>query len=431
MSPTECEYCQKEITELLERKLIEISRSPWACPAFYVNKHSEQKRGKPRMVINYRALNDALLPIRFPLPSKELLFSKIGKCNVFSKFDLKSGFWQIGIIPKDRYKTAFVVPNGQYQWRVMPFGLKNAPSEFQKRMDDIFKHLNFVIVYIDDLLVCSVDCKAHVQHLKVVYDLLYKHGLVLSRSKLCWAQTKIEYLGLILSRGEVELQDHILKKLSEFPDEILDQKQLQRFLGCLNYIRQFYENQAKDVRILQKRLSKVIPWNYKMTQAVQIIKQKIQNLPKLYLPDMTLQLILETDASNDTWAAVLLQKNGPKLEEVCIYTSGCFSDTESRYPSSHKEILAVKNGIKKFRLFLKPVHFVVRTDLKHMKGMLSNQRLLEQGNNRILRWSLWLDGFDFEIHYKPGKDNCVADLLTREAAPSKDKDKTIKWLHPP
>jgi hypothetical protein len=120
-----------------------------------------------------------------------------------------------------------------------------------------------------------------------------------------------------------------------------------------------------------------------------------------------------------------LQKNGPKLEEVCIYTSGCFSDTESRYPSSHKEILAVKNGIKKFRLFLKPVHFIVRTDLKHMKGMLSNQRLLEQGNNRILRWSLWLDGFDFEIQYKPGKDNCVADLLTREAAPFKEKIKQL------
>ena len=93
MSPTECDYCQKEILELLERKLIEISRIPWACPAFYVNKHSEQKQGKPKMVINYIDLNDALLPIRFPLPYKEVLFSKIGKCNVFSKFDLKSGFW--------------------------------------------------------------------------------------------------------------------------------------------------------------------------------------------------------------------------------------------------------------------------------------------------------------------------------------------------
>lgn len=250
MSPTELEYCKTEIQDLLNRKLIENNRSPWACPAFYVNKHSEQKRGKPRMVINYRALNEALLPIRYPLPSKELLFSKIGKCNVFSKFDLKSGFWQIGIVPQDRFKTAFVVPEGQYQWRVMPFGLKNAPSEFQKRMDDIFRHLSFVIVYIDDLLIYSVDMKQHVQHLKAVHQLLYKHGLVLSKPKLCWAQSKIEYLGLILSQGQVELQDHVLKKLTDFPDEILDIKQLQRFLGCLNYIRQFYENQAKDVRIL-------------------------------------------------------------------------------------------------------------------------------------------------------------------------------------
>jgi len=417
MSPSELEYCKAEIQELLKRNLIENSRIPSACPAFYVNKHSEQKRGKPRMVINYRALNAALLPLRFPLPNKELLFSRIGRCNVFTKFDLKSGFWQIGIVPAHRYKTTFVVPQGQYQWRVMPFGLKNAPSEFQKRMEDIFRHLPFVIVYIDDLLVCSTDLRQHVQHLKMVYDLVYKHGLVLSKAKTTWAQTRIEYLGLILSQGTIELQDYVLKKILEFPDEILDMKQLQRFLGCLNYIRQFYENQAKDVRILQKRLSKSLPWDYKMTQAVQIIKQKIQHLPTLHIPDSDMKLILETDALDETWAAVLLQKNDPKLEEVCLYTSGCFSEPETKYPSSHKEILAVKNGIKKYRMFLKPVDFIVRTDLKHMKGMLANHRLLEQGNNRVLRWSLWLEGYDFDIEYKPGKENCLADLLTREASP--------------
>lgn len=92
MLPTKNEYCQSEIKELLQRKLTESSKSPWACPTFYVNKHSEQKRGKPRMVINYRALNEAPMPIRFSLPSKELLFAKIGKCSIFSKFDLKSGF---------------------------------------------------------------------------------------------------------------------------------------------------------------------------------------------------------------------------------------------------------------------------------------------------------------------------------------------------
>jgi hypothetical protein len=99
-----------------------------------------------------------------------------------------------------------------------------------------------------------------------------------------------------------------LRNFLSFQMRFWIRKQLQRFLGCLNYIRQFYENQAKDVRILQKRLSKVMPWNHKMTTTVQIIKQKIQNLPRLHLPDMSLQLILETDASNDTWATVLLQK---------------------------------------------------------------------------------------------------------------------------
>ena len=145
---------------------------------------------------------------------------------------------------------------------------------------------------------------------------------------------------------------------------------------------------------------------------------------------MSMKLILETDASEETWAGLLMQKNGPKLEEVCMYTSGCFSDTESRYPSSHKEILAVKNGIKKYRLFLKPVHFIVRTDLKHMKGMLTNRRFLEQGNNRVLRWSLWLDGYDFDIEYKPGKENCLADLLTREASPAIKLYKNLIWQPP-
>jgi hypothetical protein len=109
MFPSELEYCKQEIQELLRRKLIEPRHNPWACPAFYLNKHSEHKQGKPRMVINYRALNKALLSIRYPLPSKDALFAKNGSSDIFSKFDLKSSFWQIGITPKDRFKTTFVV----------------------------------------------------------------------------------------------------------------------------------------------------------------------------------------------------------------------------------------------------------------------------------------------------------------------------------
>ena len=154
------------------------------------------------MVINYRALNDSLLPIRYPLPSKEALFQKISNNNVFNKFDLKSGFWKIGMNTYNRYKTSFVVPHGQFQWRVMPFGLKNASSEFQKRMEDIFGDLKFVIVYFDDLLICSFDLKEHGKHLEIVHRRIFKHGLVLSKPKLEFAKTRIEYLGLIIFQGK-------------------------------------------------------------------------------------------------------------------------------------------------------------------------------------------------------------------------------------
>ena len=146
------EFCKKEIDTLLEKGLITPSKSPWSCAAFYVNKKSEIERGTPRLVINYKPLNKALKWIRYPIPNKKDLLNRISQAKIFSKFDLKSGFWQIQIEPKDRYKTAFTVPFGQYEWTVMPFGLKNAPSEFQKIMNDIFiPHSQFCIVYIDDL----------------------------------------------------------------------------------------------------------------------------------------------------------------------------------------------------------------------------------------------------------------------------------------
>jgi len=122
------------------------------------------------------------VPIKYPLPNKEILLSKIAKENVFSKFDLKSGFWQIGINPKDRYKTTFMVTGGKFQWTMIPFGLKNAPLEFQKRMEELFKDYSFIIVYIDDLLIFSKDISEHKKHLEKFYQVVFKRGLVLYAS---------------------------------------------------------------------------------------------------------------------------------------------------------------------------------------------------------------------------------------------------------
>ena len=124
------EYCKKEIENLLSKGLIRPTKSSWSCTAFYVNKHAELERGTPRLVINYKPLNKALKWIKYPIPNKKDLLDSLFDANIFSKFDLKSGYWQIQIKESDRFKTAFNVPFGQYEWNVMPFGLNNAPSEF-------------------------------------------------------------------------------------------------------------------------------------------------------------------------------------------------------------------------------------------------------------------------------------------------------------
>ena len=148
------DFCQKEIVDLLAKGIICKSKSPWSCAAFYVRKNAEIEKGVPRLVINYKPLNDVLEWIRYLIPNRKDLVSHLSEALIFSKFDMKSGFWQVQIDDKDEYKTAFTTSFGHYEWNVMPFGLKSAPSEFQNIMNDIFNPFSpFTIVYIDDVLI--------------------------------------------------------------------------------------------------------------------------------------------------------------------------------------------------------------------------------------------------------------------------------------
>ena len=121
------EYCKQEIDSLLKKKLIRPSKSPWSCAAFYVQNAAEIERGAPRLVINYKPLNKVLQWIRYPIPNKQDLLKRLHSSVIYSKFDMKSGFWQVQIKEEDRYKTAFTIPFGHYEWNVMSFGLKKCP----------------------------------------------------------------------------------------------------------------------------------------------------------------------------------------------------------------------------------------------------------------------------------------------------------------
>lgn len=211
-TPEDREEFAKQIGELLHQGLIQPSNSPHSSPAFIVRNHAE--RGKARMVINYKALNDNTTFDGYYLPNKDELIYQVRNSKLFSKVDCKSGFWQIMLDDQSKPYTAFSCPQGHYEWNVMPFGLKKAPQIFQRRMDNIFREdRDLILVYIDDILVHSKTTDVHNDHLKYLIKKCQNHGIGLSKRKALLCQTSREFLGLELDQGQVKLQPHVLSKI--------------------------------------------------------------------------------------------------------------------------------------------------------------------------------------------------------------------------
>ena len=422
-SPGDRQIFNDQIKELLDMQVIRPSKSPHSSPAFLVENHSEIKRGKKRMVVNYKQVNKHTISDGYYLPKKEDLFRKIRGKTVYSSFDCKSGFWQIPLQEQCRCITAFSCPSGQFEWNVVPFGLKQAPGLFQRYIDDSLELKNpnkeihkYCIVYVDDILVFSNNEQEHVGHVMEVLKLCEDKGIVLSFKKAQIAQQKVNFLGLEIENGTHTVQDHVLNKIREFPSIIGDKTQLQRFLGCLTYVEGYIPQLAKMRKPLQAKLKKdvVFKWSKEDTDYVDKIKKQFTTLPKLYHPLEEDYMILETDASNDHWGAVLKARDKDNVEQICRYTSGAFQGSELNYHSQEKETLAVKKGIKKFAIYLITKEFTVRTDNKNFGYFLRTEIAGDYKQGRLLRWQQWFNHYQFRVEYIKGEKNVIADALTRE-----------------
>ncbi|KAJ9536290.1 hypothetical protein OSB04_un000538 [Centaurea solstitialis] len=407
--------------ELLDLKLIRISHSPHSSPAFMVRKHSEIARGKARMVINYKKLNDNTVFDGYFLPHKESLINWTTDKKIFSKFDCKSGFWQIKMHPDSILYTSFSTPQGQYEWLVMPFGLKNAPQIFQRKMDSIFKDYDFIFVYVDDILILSDNIESHLKHLDIFIELCIKNGLALSEKKTKLIQEQIDFLGMKIDGNGIELQSHILEKINSFPDKLVDKKQVQSFLGILNYASDFIKNLAllrKPFQDLLKK-NKVFSFDKSLENQVKKIKEYCKILPKLQLPKDNDDLILETDASENYWSGVLKKidynSEQEKIgESICRYCSGTFTDTQTRYHINEKELLAVVKSCQKLFYFLLPKKFLLRTDNTQVKAFIKNNLPSKPEYKRLIRWQTLLSEYNFDIEIIKSDKNVLADFLTRD-----------------
>jgi len=408
------------IEKLLKNGLIRPSRSPWNCPGFLVRNHSEIKRGEPRLVINYKPLNQVVKDNRYPLPRKDVMFEIIRESRIFSKFDCKSGFFQIELEESSRECTAFSVPQGQYEWNVLPMGLKTAPSIFQERMDKIFsEYRDFICVYIDDILVHSKNIKMHKKHLFLFAVKAYKNGLVLSEKKSKIGVSEVEFLGLEIKEGKIQLQPNIIRTILKFPSKLTDKKNVQQFLGHLNYASEFVPYCAKLRENLQRKLrgNKTFVWEDSDTEDLKRIKEYIQlNAKPLPLPKEDDEFIIETDASDLNWGAVLRIKTPDKKNPVCRYQSGTFKKSEINYDINEKEVLAVKRAIEKFESWILQKPFEVHTDNKQVKSFIENKAPNTLSGRRRERWQAFFSYYTFTVKYISGKSNVFADFLSRNGA---------------
>lgn len=304
----------------------------------------------------------------------------------------------------------------------MPFGLKNAPQAFQRKMDEVFNDCKqFTVVYIDDVLVFSKTYKEHISHLYTVLTKMEAHGLVVSKPKMKLAKTHIEFLGTEIGEGKISLQPHITQKILSFPDKIEETKQLRSFLGLLNYARPYIKDLGKIIGCLYAKTSEKGQkyFNRKDIEVVQQVKQLVKNLPKLSLPLDSDYLIIQTDGCESGWGGILLRKKNkyaPKnTEEICRYAYENFRE-KGQMTSLDYELLAVNYVLDSFYLYIvgRP-EVTLRTDCENIVKYSHQTKDNKKHNTRWLTFheKLINRGMKIVFEHIKGQDNKEADILSR------------------
>ncbi|KAK3515288.1 hypothetical protein QTP70_013484 [Hemibagrus guttatus] len=407
---------EEYIKEALAQGYICPSTSPAASSFFFVAK----KDCGLRPCIDYRALNKITVKFRYPLPLVPAALERLRGATVFTKLDLRSTYNLIRIRKGDEWKTAFVTPTGHYEYRVMPYGLANAPSVFQDFMHEVLRDFlhKFVVVYIDDILIYSRSMADHQRHVAEVLHRLRDHNLFLKAEKCLFHQPTVQFLGYVIDRSGVRMDEKKVTAVRDWPTPTTV-KELQRFLGFANFYRRFirgYSSVTSPLTNLLRNKPKTLVWTPAATHAFQMLKQAFTTAPLLVHPDPELPFIVEVDASTTGVGAVLSQQQGnPRKLHPCAFFSRKLNPAEVNYDIGNRELLAVKLALEEWRHWLKGAKhpFTVLTDHKNLEYLRAAKRL----NPRQARWALFFTRFKFAISYRPGSKNVKADALSRIYGP--------------
>ncbi|GJY90653.1 putative nucleotidyltransferase, ribonuclease H [Tanacetum coccineum] len=374
LAPSELEELSGQLKELQDKGFIRPSSSPWGAPVLFVKK----KDGSFRMCINYKEFNKLSVKNHYPLPRIDDLVDQLQGSQFFSKIDLRSGYHQLRVHEDNIPKTAFRTRYGHFKFTVMPFGLTNAPAVFMDLMNRVCRPYldKFVIVFIDDILIYSKTREEHVEHLRLVLELLKKEKLYAKFSKCEFWLREVQFLGHVIN-------------------------------GLAGYYHRFIENFskiAKSLTILTQKC-KTFDWGEEQELAFQTLKDKLCNAPVLALPDGPEDFVVYCDASGIGLGCVLMQRG-----KVIAYASRQLKIHEKNYTTHDLELGAVVFALKIWRHYLYGTKSVIYMDHKSLQHIFSQKEL----NMRQRRWIELFSDYDCEIRYHPGKANVVADALSRK-----------------
>ena len=411
MSPEMESEVNKQLKEMLDNGICRPSNSPWSSRVILVRK----KDSSYRFVVDYRDLNKATKKDAYPAANWQDMLDKMDGSRVFSFLDGASAYWSVPIREEDREKTAFSIPRGQFEMNVMAFGLCNSQSTYQRVIDQVLSQVPQVEAYIDDACVHTHDAEEHLTHLKKTLEAYKTANMQLRLDKCRFGYDKGEFVGHEISgEGYSPLKSHVAT-IKDYPRPT-SKKELQRFLGLVNFYRHFIPKMGGTAAPLYKLTHQDVAWQWTddCELSFKTLRKALVERPVLAFPKWNKPFWVEVDASSVSVGGILSQETEDGIRKPLAYFSSGLTGAQRNYSASELECWALVAAVRKWKTYLQAATKIVLVTDHNPLVWLRKQK---DPRHKFARWLMELESYNYEIVYRKGTENAAADCLSRISQP--------------